>query len=211
MKILSHRGFWLTAAEKNDAAAFTRSFEQGFGTETDLRDLNGNLVVAHDPPRAGAMAAAEMFALHAHHDAGLPLALNIKCDGLQPLLAAELERFAPRDVFVFDMAVPDLLGWLRAGVPVFTRHSDVEPEPVLLERAAGVWLDRFHSDWWDVAVVRRHLDAGLRVCIVSPELHGHDHRPMWDRLAASDLPHSGKLMLCTDYPADAKELFGNDH
>ena len=211
MKILSHRGFWLTAAERNGAVAFARSFDHGFGTETDLRDLNGAMVVAHDPPCAGAMAAEELFALHARNDTTLPLALNIKSDGLQPLLAALLERFAPQDAFVFDMAIPDMLGWLGTGIPVFTRHSDVEPEPVLLERAAGVWLDRFHSDWWDAAVIRRHLDKGLRVCIVSPELHRCDHRPVWEMLAASDLPQSGQLMLCTDDPAAAKELFGNDH
>ena len=211
MKILSHRGYWLSAAEKNQAIAFARSFEHGFGTETDLRDLNGALVVAHDPPVDPAMAAGAMFAQHARHDARLPLALNIKADGLQPLLAPLLAQFAPKDAFVFDMAIPDMLAWLRAGIPVFTRHSDIEPEPVLLDRAAGVWLDGFHADWWTADVIRCHIDAGLRVCIVSPELHGRAHRAVWEGLAATDLPASGALMLCTDFPADAKELFGNDH
>ena len=32
-----------------------------------------------------------------------------------------------------DMSVPDALGWLRAGVPTFTRHSDVEPYPPYYE------------------------------------------------------------------------------
>lgn len=207
MKILSHRGFWREPAEKNAPAAFARSFQQGFGTETDLRDLNRALVVAHDPPDSSALSAEDLFASHASHDASLPLALNIKCDGLQPLLAPLLERFAPRDAFVFDMAIPDMLGWLRVGVPVFTRHSDIESEPVLLDDAAGVWLDGFYSDWWDAGVIRRHLDAGRRVCIVSPELHGRDPYPVWDRLAATDLRQSARLMLCTDFPADAKELF----
>lgn len=211
MKILSHRGFWLAPDERNGATAFERSFSLGFGTETDLRDLDGGLVVAHDPPRSGVMTAEEMFTLHARHDAGLPLALNVKCDGLQTLLAPLLEQFAPRDAFVFDMAIPDMLGWLRAGVPVFTRHSDVEPDPVLADRAAGVWLDGFHSDWWDASVIGRHLDAGLRVCIVSPELHGRDHRPVWDRLAGSEVTRSQQVMLCTDHPADAKEVFAHDH
>lgn len=211
MRILSHRGFWLSASEKNSPEAFTRSFDCGFGTETDLRDLDGQLVIAHDPPRAGNLAAAALFAVHAANDAKLPLAINIKSDGLQPLMIELLEKFTPRDVFVFDMSIPDMLGWLRTGIPVFTRHSDVEPEPVLVDRVAGVWLDGFNSDWWDEAVVRRHLDAGRRVCIVSPELHRRNHRSAWERLAASDLPQSGQLMLCTDYPADGMELFGNEN
>jgi len=208
MIILSHRGFWRIPAEKNTSEAFVHSFAQGFGTETDLRDLNGTLVVAHDPPDACAITAEVMFELHARHDSNLPLALNIKCDGLQPLLAPLLARFAPRDAFVFDMAVPDMLGWLRAGVPVFTRHSDIEPDPVLLAESAGVWLDGFQSDWWDADVIRRYLDAGKRVCVVSPELHGRACRPVWDALAATDLPQAEGLLLCTDFPADAKELFG---
>lgn len=209
MRILSHRGFWLAPPEKNTAEAFTRSFGSGFGTETDLRDLDGTLVIAHDPPRRGAMPAETFLSLHRAADPGLPLALNIKADGLQAMVAGLLERFEVPDAFVFDMSVPDMLGWLRAGVPVFTRLSDVEPEPLMADRAAGVWLDAFHSDWWNAGTVARLLDAGLRVCIVSPDLHRRDHRPVWDRLAAAaEVTGSDRLMLCTDFPQDAKEFFG---
>jgi glycerophosphoryl diester phosphodiesterase len=48
MKILSHRGYWLSADEKNSTVAFQRSFDQGYGTETDLRDYCGEVVIAHD-------------------------------------------------------------------------------------------------------------------------------------------------------------------
>ena len=46
MKIISHRGFWKESKEKNSEAAFKRSFENGFGLETDIRDYNGDLVVS---------------------------------------------------------------------------------------------------------------------------------------------------------------------
>lgn len=42
MKIISHRGFWHNPSEKNTEMAFCRSFELGFGTETDVRDSLGN-------------------------------------------------------------------------------------------------------------------------------------------------------------------------
>lgn len=211
MRILSHRGYWKSPAEKNSIEAFERSFSMGFGTETDFRDLDGTLVIAHDPPRAGALAAAEMLAMLARHDPALPLAVNIKADGLQAMLAPALQAGGLRDAFVFDMSVPDTLHWLRAGIPVFVRHSDVEPEPVLYAQAAGIWLDAFHGDWWGEDVARRHLDAGKRVCIVSPELHGRDHRALWDRLAAGDLAAGPALMLCTDLPEEAGRLFGHDN
>lgn len=212
MKILSHRGFWHTAAEKNTSDAFIRSFDAGFGTETDLRDLNGQLVIAHDPATDGAMTAADCLTLHRDRDPALPLALNIKADGLQKMVGALLEEFAPQDAFVFDMSMPDTLHWLNAGVPVFTRHSDIEPEPLLADRCAGIWLDGFGSDWWDADTIRRHLDAGLRVCIVSPELHRRPHLTVWDRLAAAtDLLNTDDVMICTDHPHTAKEHFGHAH
>lgn len=43
MQVLSHRGYWKHPNEKNLPIAFKRSFERGFGTETDLRDLQGSL------------------------------------------------------------------------------------------------------------------------------------------------------------------------
>ena len=210
MRILSHRGFWLSPSEKNTPQAFARSFESGFGTETDLRDLDGTLVIAHDPPRQGALSAESVLLQHRAVDPGLPLALNIKADGLQAMVADLLQRLDVPDAFVFDMSVPDMLGWLRVGVPVYTRMSDVEPEPLLADRAAGVWLDAFHSNWWDAATIARLLDARLGVCVVSPDLHGRDHRPAWDLIAAAaEVAGSDRLMLCTDFPQDAKEYFGS--
>ena len=50
MRIISHRGYWNTPAEKNTIHAFQRSFALGFGTETDIRDLKGELVISHDMP-----------------------------------------------------------------------------------------------------------------------------------------------------------------
>lgn len=209
MIILSHRGYWRTAAEKNTSAAFERSFSLGFGTETDLRDCSRQLVIAHDPPGPDALPAAAFLAMHARwaQKQRLPLALNVKADGLQDLLLGVVGSAMPADAFVFDMSIPDTLHWLRRGVPVFVRHSDVEPEPVLYAPAAGVWLDAFHDDWWDAAVVQRHLDAGKRVCVVSPELHRREPRRAWDRLAA--LSSAPGLMLCTDEPELAMEALGH--
>ena len=45
MKIISHHGFWHIPSEKNTETAFCRSFELGFGTETDVRDSLGALVI----------------------------------------------------------------------------------------------------------------------------------------------------------------------
>lgn len=211
MKILSHRGYWKAPQEKNSPVAFSRSFDMGFGTELDLRDLNRRLVVSHDPPGGDALPAGDMFEIHRRLGPSLTLALNIKADGLQRLLLDLMEQFQVQDAFVFDMSIPDTIQWHKAGVPVFARHSDVEEQPALYAQASGIWLDGFHSDWWDAGVVSRHVSAGKRVCIVSPDLHRREHRPVWDLLARSDLPASEEVMICTDYPEEAREVFRHGH
>jgi glycerophosphoryl diester phosphodiesterase len=206
--VLSHRGYWREPAEKNTEAAFRRSFERGFGTETDLRDLAGELVISHDPPRGGEPTFRRLLELHRELGPGLTLALNVKSDGLQAWVSELLEEFGVEDAFVFDMAVPDALGYLNRGLSSFTRVSEEEPAPAFHDRASGVWIDGFRGDWADEAALRSHLDAGKRVCVVSPELHGRDHRPYWSRLAAMTVRRHPALMICTDLPEEAERWLG---
>ena len=203
MIILSHRGFWTTADEKNSVEAFDRSVAEGFGTETDVRDLDGDLVVAHDPPTGRPLPWSAV--LDRFDGTGLPLAVNVKADGLSAWLG---DAFAERSIdwFAFDMSGPETVRFARAGLPFFTRHSDVESEPILYADAAGVWLDDFAGGWIGLDQIRRHVNVGKRVCVVSPELHGRDYRPFWNMLASAPLA-DGDLMLCTDLPHLAREYF----
>lgn len=207
MQIISHRGYWKSAEEKNQHTAFERSFSAGFGLETDIRDRNGSLVVCHDLPVHGCASVEDLFRLY--HKAGtpLPLALNIKADGLQVKLKELVGRYGIRNYFVFDMSVPDTLGYLREGVPFFTRQSEFEAIPPLYEPAAGVWVDCFQRDWYTEAEIAGHLAAAKKVCLVSPELHGRNHLPLWQRLLGYSAILSGDLLLCTDYPEEARRFF----
>ena len=209
MIVLSHRGYWKDPAEKNTEAAFRRSFSLGFGTETDLRDRLGRLVISHDPPTGGEMLADDFFRLFAEYDRSLPLALNIKADGLQGMVADLLGRHEIDNSFVFDMAVPDALGYFRRGLKTFTRRSELEPVAPFDERANGVWADAFFGDWSDLDELARLLDA-RPVCLVSPDLHGRPYTPFWERLAASGLADRPGLMICTDYPEEARAFFAED-
>jgi hypothetical protein len=209
MRILSHRGYWKTLPEKNTREAFQRSFELGFGTETDFRDYCGELFIAHDPPvTKPSVTAAQFFAMIAASDPTLPVAINIKADGLQHMLKEALEEHGVTDYFLFDMSIPDALQSVKAGLRIFARQSDVEPEPHLYAQAAGVWMDAFYDDSWLTSeAIRRHLDVGKSVCLVSPELHGRDHRALWERLEADSHAGHQNIMICTDIPEQAREFF----
>jgi len=208
MQIISHRGYWKKVDEKNTAIAFERSFALGFGTETDFRDRAGELVIAHDLPTAQSGTAEDFFRLLARHDPSLPLAINIKADGLQSLLKQALRRHGVENYFLFDMSVPDALYSLKVGLRVFTRHSDVERHPAFYEQAAGVWIDAlFRDDWMAPTTVSDHLQAGKHVCLVSPELHKRPHLAFWNKLRATPAFSDPHLTLCTDLPEDAKRFF----
>jgi glycerophosphoryl diester phosphodiesterase len=199
MEILSHRGYWTTPGEMNSRVAFERSISSGFGTETDVRDCVGKLVVSHDPPKNCEIPWSEVVSKFDR--ANLTLAVNIKSDGLAPLLK---RAFAGTKLawFAFDMSGPEMFRYAREGLPFFTRHSDIENEPVLYNEAAGVWLDDFSGNWISAAVVTSHLRAGKRVCVVSPELHGRDPENLWRSLKA--LADEPGLALCTDRPHHAR-------
>ena len=204
---LAHRGYWLTPTERNTLAAFRRAFDHGFGAEIDVRDLDGELVVSHDPPRRGQLTLAEVVRVLQDSGTGGILAVNIKADGLQEALAEALADLDPARWFSFDMSVPDTLGYLRLGLPAFTRHSDVEPHPVLLDTADGVWLDDFSGHWLSETVIEDHLAEGRSVAVVSPELHGRDHRAAWNDWRTWDVWTRPGVSLCTDHPLDAQEAF----
>lgn len=203
IRVLAHRGLWESAEQKNSPEALLGSVDAGFGVETDVRDSGGALVISHDPPRGDEMTLGALAASFA--DSRLPLAVNVKADGLADPLAEQLCG-SGIDWFAFDMSVPETVRFARAGLPYFTRHSDVEPEPVLYDGAAGVWLDAFHGEWFGRDEVRRHLDAGKRVVVVSPELHGRDPEPLWSWLCELQPAPGQDLMICSDHPGRLRRL-----
>lgn len=207
MLILSHRGFWLSPLEKNTLAAFERSFQQGFGLETDIRDYQGGLVVSHDIPDAAALSFDDFLQVHRRINARLPLALNVKADGLQALVKNLLNKYDVTDYFTFDMSVPDMLGYLNADINVFTRHSEYEPNPACYGQADGVWLDGFHGEWWSETLVEQHLEQNKKVCIVSPELHRRAYLPTWKKIKSYSWCAHPNVMLCTDFPQQALAFF----
>lgn len=208
MKILSHRGYWKSVFEKNTTTAFNRSFSLEIGTETDVRDLNLNLVISHDLPtknQLGFEKFLQMASLYSNDLLPLTLALNIKSDGLAIPIRRTIEAYRNLDCFVFDMSVPDMRSYFKAGIPVFTRMSEVEREPAWLDMSAGVWLDGFTSEWYGVNIVEELISLKKRVCIVSPELHGRPYLELWQKI--KNLSVEQQILLCTDHPEEALDFF----
>lgn len=198
MKILAHRGLWRKPEEQNTLGAFRAAFDAGFGAELDIRDSMGWVVVSHDPVTLNypplRLETVLTFYSVLCSNLPLPLALNIKADGLLPLLPP-----LPPSAFCFDMSTPEMLRYAEAGVRFFTRYSEHDYR-LLQEQAAGVWWD-----WRDVLPEDIDFEDDKLCCLVSPELHGKPHLPFWDRLKTF-LPND-RVMLCTDHPEEARAFF----
>jgi hypothetical protein len=209
MRVISHRGYWKDPSERNLAVAFERSFELGFGTETDLRDHNGTIVISHDMPRSDStpLTFEDMLAIHSSYDGDLPLLLNIKADGLQASVLEQLQRYTPPTYYLFDMSIPDLLVSTRAGLSCLTRYSDVETPPHFVEQTVGIWVDEFEQEWVTEEKLKMHASMGKDLFIVSPELHGRPHLPRWESYRAMSADVRARCTLCTDFPESAQEFF----
>lgn len=208
MIILSHRGYWKDVSEKNLSIAFERSFSLGFGTETDIRDYKDELVISHDIADENCISVKEMLEIYNKYNNTLFLALNIKADGLQVKLKELLEEYNITNYFVFDMSVPDGLQYLKQDIKVFTRESEYEKIPSFYEESCGVWLDEFQGHWITKEVIEYHIKNNKQICIVSPDLHKREYKKEWQHYKEIEKELGiNNLMICTDYPEDAKEFF----
>lgn len=208
MNILAHRGYWKNESEKNSEIAFKRAWTEGFGIETDIRDFNGNIVISHDIADENSMSFDMFLDLYCQYGKETILAINIKSDGLQRYLKPALENFHITNYFIFDMSVPEQVIYMNQGFSVFSRQSELEPVPVLYEGAKGIWMDEFTKSWITDKQIKKHLDFGKSVGMISSEIHGRDYKKLWELLKKENM---GQVILCTDLPKEAEEFFNGQN
>jgi hypothetical protein len=207
MRILAHRGYWNDEIKGNSPEALRLSLEKGYGFESDVRDYQKKLVISHNIADASCQDAEEVFKwLQAYNDQYC-FAINIKADGLKNILKEFLKKYAVSNYFLFDMSVPQMVEFREMGLRFFSRQSEVEPIPCMYDDAAGIWIDGFWTtDWITEKLLNAHIANGKEVCLVSPDLHGNPYREFWELLRSWDVDDR-KIMLCTDHPDEAKEVF----
>lgn len=204
MEILAHRGFWITEKEKNTETAFERAVNCSFGIETDIRDFQGKLVISHDLPDSYSQPLDSFLSMCRARNTTCNIALNIKADGLCDLLVETMAEYPQLNCFFFDMSVPEQVSYMERGLPVYTRQSDYEREPVLYQESAGVWMDSWKENWIQEPHIERHLKNRKTIGMISPEIHGRDPAPLWGLIRKY---RREQILLCTNIPQKAEVYF----
>jgi hypothetical protein len=163
MKIIRHR--------RNTIAELNATPTQ-YGIEVDIRSRGDALIIHHDPFADGESFDAWLAAFR--HGT---LILNVKEEGLEDHLLALMARHKIEDFFFLDQSFPFLIRTARKGerrcAVRISEYESIETALALAGLVAWVWVDCFNDGLWLTgAEARRLREAGLRLCLVSPELQG---------------------------------------
>lgn len=164
MKIIAHR--------KNSVEDLLATPTQ-YGVEVDIRSRGHELIIHHDPFAPG--ISFEDWFSHYHHGT---LILNVKEEGLEERLIHLMQSRGCEDYFFLDQSFPYLVKWSgkgerRCAVRV-SEFESVETALCLAGRVNWVWVDCFTRFPLTGEQAERLHKAGLRLCLVSPELQGRD-------------------------------------
>ena len=140
--------------------------DPNLGTEIDIREYDNELVLAHDHPNNHSTKLNDFLKnISKNH----LLAINIKNSGIEPELKSILDNSKISNYFTFDWPVPSLINALRYDITCAFRLSEYEKD--IIPNCTWAWIDSFHSIWYDVDFLSSLKKSGLKLAIVSPELH----------------------------------------
>ena len=151
------------------------------GVEIDIRSDSDGLYLAHDP-----FVRGERLEHWLHFFDHRMLVLNVKEEGLEASCESLLAESDVHDYFFLDQSAPFLINRGLAGKrDGACRVSDFEsPAIPALRLSEWAWMDSFLGGDLDLQTIRDIQRQGLRVCLVSPELHSPKRLAEAQRLAA---------------------------
>lgn len=163
-----------------------------FGSEIDIRDYNNDLVLSHDNPSRENITLREFLK---KIDMNKILAINAKTSEIEKELYQIIQKTGIKNYFTFDWSIPALLKALNTKLVCAYRLSEYEKDRY--SNCQWVWLDAFHSIWYDKSLTSSLKDEGYKVAIVSPELHGRKK----ELNKVKEIVKSGTVdAICTDLP-----------
>jgi len=141
------------------------------GVEVDIRSFGEDLIIHHDPFVAGERFE-EWIAEYDHR----LLILNVKEEGLEERLLSLMADHKIEEFFFLDQSFPFLIRTARSGesrcAVRVSEYESIETALTLSGQIDWVWVDCFNRFPLDRKQVQTLQQAGMKLCLVSPELQG---------------------------------------
>ena len=172
-----------------------------YGIELDLRSYGSRLIVNHEPFTDGPLF--DDWLKHYKHGT---LILNVKEEGLEDAVLSLMKKYHIEDFFFLDQSFPFLIKTARQGERrCAVRVSEFESIESALQVAPlidWVWVDCFTRFPLSGSQCKKLQDAGLKLCLVSPELQGlaaEIHIPEWRQMLLRESLVAEAV--CTKFPS----------
>lgn len=153
--------------------AILAELDSRYGVEIDLRSDGDRIILEHDPFTAGP-DFSEWLDSYRHAF----IVLNIKEEGLEQRVIAELNARGIVDWAFLDQSFPFLVRLLRTDetrtMVRISEYESAETALALRPRPDWIWVDSFTGSWPSSSTISRLSRHGFKFMIVSPELQGRD-------------------------------------
>ena len=162
------------------------------GLEIDIRDFNNDLVLAHDHPSIHSLRFEDFLKKISKKQL---LAINVKSSEIENEIKQTLLKFNISNYFTFDWPIPSLMKALKQNLVCAFRLSEYEKD--IIPQCDWVWVDSFQTIWYDSDYLASLKEHGLKIALVSPELHNRKQELEQVR----EIVNSVKVdAICTDMP-----------
>jgi hypothetical protein len=167
-----------------------------YGVETDVRPGNAGIIHHHDPFATGPLWKDYLQQFNHRW-----LIANIKSEGIEQQVIDDMAARSLNNYFLLDVSLPFMVKLAAKGHRnMAVRFSEYEPIELATKFAGKlnwVWVDCFTHlpiTTENYAFLKQHY----KICIVSPELHGHSTEMITTfRQQLQQMPPDA---VCTKYP-----------
>lgn len=151
------------------------SLDKSQAIEFDVRDSDGKCIVQHDAFLNG-VELTEFF----QHTGNRFFIVNIKSEGIEKKVLDILRSFDYNDFFLLDCSFPkivDLSIHMERRIAVrLSEYEDILTVLSLKDKVEWVWVDSFHNFILDHEKYKLLRSAGMKLCLVSPDLQKKPER-----------------------------------
>lgn len=189
----------LVVHHRRNSLKLLRQTPSEWGIEVDVRSYAGQLVVHHDP-FVNSVNFESWLACYRHS----LLILNTKEEGLEPCLLDLMHKYNINNFFFLDLSFPFLVKTARSGesrcAVRVSEYESIDTALTLAGMVQWIWVDVFTRFPLDRDSYSRLRKSGFKLCLVSPELHGHPLQKLSDlqsQLLNLDISMDA---VCTSHP-----------